>query len=141
VGGAQRVGAVSGALADRARSLVRFAAGGVASATVVLGVSAFVAESGLASERIAAGVGLVTSFAVNFVVLRRFVFRGTERPVARQALEFAASSAVFRGLEYLAFLAVHALLPLHYLVSLVLVLGTSFGAKFLWYEGRVFRRG
>lgn len=127
-------------LADRARALARFAAGGIASAAVVLGVSAGLVESGVASERVAAACGLATSFVVNFLVLRHFVFRGTERPVLRQAAEFAASSGVFRTFEYLAFLAIHAFLPLNYLVSLVLVLGTSFGLKFLWYERRVFSR-
>lgn len=123
----------------RSRALARFALGGVLSSAVVLGVTALLRESGIAGERVAAAIGLATSLVVNFHVMRRFVFGGEQRPVARQALEFLASSGAFRGLEYLAFLALNAVFHVHYLIALVLVLGTSFGLKFLVYEGWIFR--
>lgn len=124
----------------RLRSLGRFALGGVLSSAVVLGVSAFLREGGFVGERVAAGLGLATSLVVNFNVLRHFVFRGTQQPLVRQWFEFLASSGIFRGLEYLAFLLVMGVFHVQYLVALLGVLATSFGLKFLWYEGRVFRR-
>jgi len=114
--------------------------GGVLSSAVVLGVSAFLREGGFVGERVAAGLGLATSLVVNFHVMRHFVFRGTRQPLLQQALQFLATSGVFRGLEYLAFLLVNTVFHLHYLLALVLVLGTSFLLKFLVYEGWVFRR-
>ena len=68
------------------------------------------------------------------------VFRGSEQPLLRQWLEFLASSGVFRGFEYVAFLFVNAFFAVHYLLALLLVLGASFLLKFIWYEGWVFRR-
>jgi len=127
-------------MASRLPALVRFGLGGVLSSTVVLGLSALLAETGTAGTRVAPAFGLAASLAVNFAVMRRLVFRGTQRPLARQAVEYLASSGVFRGLEYLGFLVVDSVLHLHYLVALVVVLGTSFGLKFVWYEGFVFRR-
>jgi putative flippase GtrA len=124
----------------RPDALARFALGGVVSSSVVLGVSALLAETHVVGERVAPAIGLATSLAVNFLVLRHFVFRSTERPVARQGLEFLASSGAFRAFEYAGFLAVDSLLHVHYLIALVLVLGTSFGLKFLWYESHVFKR-
>jgi putative flippase GtrA len=131
---------MSGSLRSRGAALVRFAMGGVLSSSVVLGVTALLREGGIAGERVAAAVGLASALVVNFHVMRRFVFRGTERPLLRQALEFLAGSGVFRGLEYLGFLVLHTAFDVHYLVALVLVLGTSFGLKFVVYEGWVFRR-
>lgn len=114
--------------------------GGVLSSSVVLGVSALVREGGFASERVAAGIGLATSLVVNFNVMRYFVFRGTQQPLLRQFGQFLASSGVFRGLEYVAFLVVNAVFQVHYLLALLLVLGTSFGLKFVVYDTWVFRR-
>lgn len=124
----------------RLASLARFAMGGVLSSSVVLGVSALVREGGFAGERVAAGIGLATSLVVNFNVMRYFVFRGTQQPLLRQFAEFLASSGVFRGLEYVAFLLVNAVFHVHYLLALLLVLGTSFGLKFAVYDSWIFRR-
>ena len=125
---------------QRLASLARFAIGGVVSSSVVLGVSALLREAGSVDERVAAAIGLATSLVVNFNVMRYFVFRGSAQPLLRQWLEFLASSGVFRGFEYVAFLFVNAFFAVHYLLALLLVLGTSFLLKFIWYEGWVFRR-
>lgn len=125
---------------DRLAALVRFALGGALSASVVLGMSALLREGGFVGERAAAAIGLASALAVNFATMRLFVFRGTRRPIAGQALGYLASSAVFRGLEYAGFLALHSLLALHYLVALLLSLAASFLLKFLFYDGWLFRR-
>lgn len=125
---------------QRLASLARFAIGGVVSSSVVLGVSALLREAGSVDERVAAAIGLATSLVVNFNVMRYFVFRGSAQPLLRQWFEFLASSGVFRGFEYVAFLFVNAFFGVHYLLALLLVLGASFLLKFIWYEGWVFRR-
>ena len=124
----------------RLASLGRFAMGGVVSSGVVLGVSALLGELDWVGERVAAAIGLATSLVVNFNVMRYFVFRGDQRPLLRQWFEYLASSGVFRGLEYLAFLVVNTWFHVHYLLALLLVLATSFSLKFVVYEGWVFRR-
>jgi putative flippase GtrA len=121
------------------RALARFLAGGVASTVVTLGTTAALHEIAAIPELIAAAVGLAASLVVNFAVLRLFVFRGTDIPLGRQAMMFLGSSGVFRGLEYSGFFVLH-LLGVHYLVGLVLVLGSSFVVKFFVYEKLVFSR-
>jgi putative flippase GtrA len=120
-------------------ALARFLAGGVASTVVTLGTTAALHEMAGIPEVIAAAVGLAASLLVNFAVLRFFVFRGTELPLVRQAMMFLGSSGVFRGLEYSGFFVLH-LVGVHYLVGLVLVLGSSFVVKFFVYERLVFSR-
>jgi putative flippase GtrA len=120
-------------------ALARFLAGGVASTVVTLGTTAALHEMAGIPEVIAAAAGLAASLLVNFAVLRFFVFRGTELPLVRQAMMFLGSSGVFRGLEYSGFFVLH-LVGVHYLVGLVLVLGSSFVVKFFVYERLVFSR-
>lgn len=121
-------------------TLIRFAAGGVVSSGVTLATTAFLHEIIGLRETIAAGFGLTAALVVNFLFLRLYVFRGTQRSITGQLAMFLGSSGVFRALEYAAFLVVHATLDLHYLVGLILVLGSSFFLKFVVYEGWVFAR-
>ena len=121
-------------------TLVRFAAGGVISSGVTLGTTAFLHEITGLRETVAAGFGLAAALVVNFLLLRLYVFRGTQRSFSAQLAMFLGSSGVFRAIEYAAFLLVHATLDLHYLVGLILVLGSSFLLKFVVYEGWVFAR-
>ena len=120
-------------------ALLRFLAGGVASTVVTLGTTAALHEVVAIREVIAAAIGLTASLVVNFAVLRLFVFRGTSIPLRRQAMMFLGSSGVFRALEYSGFFVLH-LLGVHYLVGLVLILGSSFVVKFFVYERLVFSR-
>jgi putative flippase GtrA len=120
------------------KSLVRFGLGGVVSSAVAIGGTALLHEMAGMPERIAGAGGLAASLLVNFVVLRFFVFRGTQISVWRQLPMFLATSGVFRALEYAGFFVVNTYLHLQYLLALVVVLGTSFLLKFLVYEGLVF---
>jgi putative flippase GtrA len=92
------------------------------------------------SAPVAAALGLASALVVNFLMLRYFIFRGTQLPWGRQLLTFLASSGVFRGIEYLGFLLVNSLAGVHYLLALVLVLAGSFILKFIVYEGWVFAK-
>jgi putative flippase GtrA len=120
--------------------LIRFAAGGVLSSAVTLGVTALLREVFGIREAIAAAVGLASAMLVNFVFLRHFVFASRATPIARQLAMFLTSNGVFRAFEYLGFLVVLGMLDLHYLLSLLLVLGVSFLFKFVVYERLVFTR-
>lgn len=75
----------------------------------------------------------------NFFGARHFVFRAGSGAIERQAGLFLASSVLFRGLEYVAFLIVHTVLGFQYVVAIVGILVTSMVVKFLWYRRVVFR--
>ncbi len=89
------------------------------------------------AERVAVAIALATAFVVNFVVARSYVYRagGAFGP---QVLRFAAASAGFRIAEYLAFLILHAVFGLFYVLALGVVLVVSFGVKFVFYRSYVF---
>jgi putative flippase GtrA len=110
------------------------------SSGVAVGTTAILHELASLSQPLAAALGLVSAMVVNFLMLRYFIFRGTRLPIVRQSLTFLASSGLFRGLEYVAFLLVNAIPGTHYLIALILVLGGSFILKFIVYEGWVFAR-
>jgi len=124
----------------KAGTLLRFAAGGLISAPIAIGVTALLHETFAVSEPLAAAGGLGTALVVNFFVLRHLVFASTLTPILRQLSMFLASSGVFRGFEYLGFLLLNVLLNVPYLIALVAVLGVSFILKFLVYDKLVFAR-
>jgi len=110
------------------KSLFKFAASGLISSAVTLGLTAGLHELGSVPETVSAALGLLAAFSVNFFVLRYFVF-GVAGSLTRQLVSFAASSGFFRLAEYAAFLGLHAL-HVNYVLALVLVLAVSFFAKF-----------
>jgi putative flippase GtrA len=124
--------------ADKFKALIRFGLGGVLSSAVALGTTALLHEMGDVPERIAGAGGLAAALCVNFVVLRVFVFRATQTSAWRQLPMFLATTGAFRALEYTAFFMINKYLHMHYLLAMVLVLGSSFVLKFLVYEGLVF---
>lgn len=119
---------------------MRFAAGGLISMPVTIGVTALLHEVFALHESAAAAAGLVAALTANFLFLRYVVFASTATPILRQLAMFLASSGVFRGLEYVAFLLLNAALEAQYLLVLAGVLGVSFIIKFLVYENFVFAR-
>mgnify|MGYP001333867415 FL=1 len=120
-------------------ALGRFLVGGLVSSGVTLATTASLHELVAVPERLAAALGLATALVVNFVVLRFFVFRGTNLPLGRQLLVFLGSSGVFRGFEYAGFIVLH-LLSVYYLLALVVVQGVSFIVKYFFYDKFVFAR-
>ncbi len=106
-----------------------------------MGVTAFLHEILALSEEASYACALVVAFCLGFFLMRHFVFRAGEGAIRRQAVLHFATTLAFRGMEYVGFLTLHTLLGLYYLLSILLVLGVSFCAKFLWYGHFVFREG
>lgn len=89
-------------------------------------------------EENAALIALITAFCINFFTARTFVFQSREAMLP-QLLRFFLTSLMFRGGEYLTFLAVHRYLEMYYLLALFSVLLVSFVLKFLFYKVFVFK--
>ncbi len=89
------------------------------------------------SPNLSVAVGLMAAFAMGFLTTRYFVFRSGGAPWG-QLFRLVVSSLAFRAAEYVAFVVLHTL-GMQYAIALVLVLGTSFGAKFFVQRNYVYR--
>jgi putative flippase GtrA len=107
------------------------------SAAMSLGIP-FVLHEGLAVRPdIAVAIGLGTAFLVNFTTAKLYVFK--RRGFAKaQFGRFALVSTFFRLCEYIAFLVLHNLLGIQYMIANTSVLLFSFAMKFFVYKGFVF---
>ena len=92
------------------------------------------------SETLAPAVALVLAFAINFALLRVWVFPGQEAPLGRQLLETAITSAIFRALEYGVFLGFHLGLGINYLIATGVSVCLSALGKYFVYREIVFSR-
>ena len=92
------------------------------------------------SETLAPAVALVLAFAINFALLRVWVFPGQEAPLGRQLLETAITSAIFRALEYGVFLGFHLGLGINYLIATGASVCLSALGKYFVYREIVFSR-
>ena len=124
------------ALAD----LPRYAIASAFSFCFVIAATAGLHEIAGLSQTLAPAVALVAAFAVNFVLLRRFVFPGQSAPVGRQLAETAVTSLLFRALEYAIFLALHLGLDVNYLVATGASVCISALGKYFVYREIVFNR-
>ena len=121
-------------------SFVRFSAVTGLSLALNFGTTIVLHEGFGLAEELAYALALLTVFAVNFVLLRTWIFAGSARAGAsRQFAWYALSAAGFRGAEYLGFLVLHTGLGVHYLLAMALVQTTAFFGKFLHYGRVVFR--
>jgi putative flippase GtrA len=120
------------------RDLWRYALASAFSFCLVLGLSAGFHEIVGASETLAVALALALAFAVNFTLLRRWVFPGQTIGAGRQAAETALASISFRVLEYGIFLGLHLGADLDYLLATAASLCLSASGKFLVYRGLVF---
>ncbi len=111
---------------------------GLVSFTLNLGLSALLHELLGVSEELSFGVSLMVVFVVNFLACRYLIFDAAGGNLARQLIAFTLSSLAFRGMEYVAFLLLHSLVGVHYLIAITAVLGVSMIGKFLFYRGAVF---
>ena len=116
-----------------AGELFRFATMSAISALVTLGLPIFLHEMLHIGQKAAVACGQASVFSINFALIRVFVFRSSGH-LGRQFLHYAGSAAVFRGLEYVAFLALFQWAGLFYVTALVITLGTSTLIKFVWYR-------
>jgi putative flippase GtrA len=104
-----------------------------------LGLTVALHEVAGLSEELSYAIALVVVLATNFLFLRYYIYPARHGPFFKQLGLFLASSAVFRGLEYVAFLFGHTLLGLPYVPVLVVVQALSVIAKFLYYGLAVFK--
>jgi putative flippase GtrA len=121
-----------------ASDLGRYAVASAFSFCMVLGLSAAFHELAGLAETLAVALALVIAFAVNFTLLRRWVFPGQTAPVGRQAAETAIASVTFRALEYGIFLALHLGADVDYLIATGASLCASAAGKFVVYRGLIF---
>lgn len=125
--------------AARRGEMLRFGLTSALSAVITLGLPVLLHETLGVDPRIAVAIAFIVSFVVNFFTTQRFVFR-TRGNSGAALRRFALSSLLFRGAEYVGFLALfHLGLP--YYVAQVIVVGASFVAKFLTLRRFVFKTG
>ena len=103
------------------------------SASVTIGLPIILHELFGVTPQHAAAVAFLVAFLLNFVSLRRLVFRSSHG-AGRDLVTFIVSSLVFRGIEYVAFLLLTTVAHIHYVIALLGVLTLSTLAKFVWYR-------
>jgi len=121
------------AVRTTAGQILRFGMATGLSAIVSLGLPVILHELLHVEQKIAVAISQATVLLMNFLTLRLFVFRGNGS-VRGDLMRYFGSAAVFRGLEYLSFLALFELAGLFYLTALVITLVTSTLIKFVWYR-------
>ncbi|GAB4376439.1 MAG: hypothetical protein Kow0062_16700 [Acidobacteriota bacterium] len=119
----------------------RFGLLGLVSFAINLAVTAGLHEIAGLAEELAYAVALGVVLVTNFAACRLWVFPDSAGSVVGQGVAFLLSSFGFRGAEYVAFLLVHTLGGVHYLLTILLVTGVSTVVKFLHYRFLVFRTG
>lgn len=98
---------------------------------------AFHAALGLPAEA-AFAIAIALVFCMNFFMARHFVYRAGAGPVLDQLSMFLIATVGFRFTEYIAFLVLHSLFDVMYLVAAGAVLATSFVIKFFFFGSKVF---
>jgi putative flippase GtrA len=127
---------MAGAISD----LGRYAVASAFSFVFVVAATAFFHELVGLSETLSPIPALVLAFAINFTLLRRWVFPQQTAPVARQVAETAITSVAFRAVEYGIFLGLHLGLDVNYLIATAASLCISAAGKFTVYREIVFNR-
>ena len=119
--------------------LIRFGALGAVGFGLNIVVTVTLTEALGAPEELAFAIALGVVFIFSFLTSRYLIFVGAAAGDPRKQLfKFAASSAAFRGAEYLGFLLLHTVMGLGYLLAIPAVLGVSFLTKFVAYSNVVF---
>ncbi len=106
----------------------------------ILGSSALLVEVVGLPQQLGVAIALLSALAVNFTLLRFFVFPGSQRAIGAQFAATAATSFAFRGLEYGLFLLLSEAAGINYLVATGTSVVCSALGKFLVYRNVVFRR-
>lgn len=105
-----------------------------------LGLTALLTEAAGVAPWASTLIAIVLVTKTNFWLMRRYVFPGEHAGWPRQFAGFVASIAVFRVLEYTAYLAGITLLGLPYLPCYAVILCVSFVLKFTVFSKHVFNR-
>jgi putative flippase GtrA len=119
----------------------RFAAMGLIGMVLSVGITAFVHEVLGISEELAFAVALASVVSFHFMSGRYVIYGAAAGDPKRQLLRFGLATGGFRAAEYLGFLVLHTLIGVPYLLVIVIVLGSSFIAKFFFYGRVVFTGG
>jgi putative flippase GtrA len=127
----------SGALSTWSAQAGRYVVASALSGVLSLSLPFLLHEVLAIAEEVAVAIALVVVFFVNFVALRSYVFR-SDGDRFRELTKLAVTSAAFRVAEYGAFLLVHTLAGVHYLVALAIVLSVSAFSKFCVQRAFVF---
>jgi putative flippase GtrA len=117
---------------------IRFTAMGSLGLILNLGITAFVHEVLGASEELAFAVALAIVFSFHFLSGRYVIYGAADGDPKRQLLRYGLATGGFRAAEYLGFLVLHTIAGIPYLAVIVIVLGSSFIAKFFFYGHVVF---
>jgi putative flippase GtrA len=125
------------ASAERLQEGLRYLVMSGMSAFLSLGVPFVLHEGFAVRPDIAVACGLAAAFVMNFFTARLFVFR-KKGSVKQQLGRFAFVSFTFRLGEYLAFLLLHSVLGVQYMIANASVLFLSFCLKFFVYKIFVF---
>jgi putative flippase GtrA len=123
------------------RRFPRFLIGSAASFGLNIGITWFIHEVLGWDPAIAFAIALLSVFTTNFFVLRHFVFEAGGVAAGTQAVRYLLLALGFRGAEYVAFLLVHEIARVPYLITATLVLATSTLVKFFVYGSKVFLGG
>ncbi|HZE75285.1 MAG TPA: GtrA family protein [Gemmatimonadales bacterium] len=126
---------------DTVRRFQRFLIGSAASFGLNIGITSFIHEVLGWDPAIAFAIALLAVFTTNFFVLRHFVFEAGAAAAGTQAVRYLLLALGFRGAEYGAFLVVHEIAGVPYLVTATLVLATSTIVKYFVYGSKVFLGG
>lgn len=123
-----------------ARRLGRYTALSVASGALNIGLTAACHHGAGLGEEASYAIALAGVFAVNFAAMRQWVYRDTRHrhDAGAQLLKCALVSAGVRTGEWLAFVVLHTLVGVHYLVAIPSIMVGSFAMKFLLYDRLVF---
>lgn len=113
--------------------IFRFGLTTVMSASVTVGLPIMLHEIFGVAPKHGAAIAFVVAFFLNFLSLRRLVFK-SGHAATRDFITFTLSSLVFRGCEYVAFLLLTSVARVQYIIALLAVLALSALAKFFWYR-------
>lgn len=116
-----------------ASQLMRFAVSTGLSAVLSFGLPIALHEYFGVAEKTGVAIGFAAAYVGNIVLLRVFVFR-SQGSWRQQLARFIPANAVFRLLEYGAFLLLFERLGLDYRLAVLIVLGTSTLVKFFAYR-------
>ncbi len=118
-------------LTDRTRKFIRYGLVSLSVFFLSIGVTWLGHEILHFSEEAAYGIALVLAFICMFILMRHYVFRVSDQGAKTQLTLYLTSSVAFRLAEFAGFLLLHTLLDVYYLLAVMLVLSTSWIAKYL----------
>ena len=120
--------------------IIRYGYSGLISLPANLVVTTALHEAAGLPVEWSAAAGFVVAMTIGFLFCRYSVFDGRDGDPGRQFAAYALSSAVFRGLEYGAFVALFRIAGVQYIAAIVVVQVVSFFVKFAYYKLVVFAR-